>query len=258
MVRWKLRQSRRPYGVMLVLALITMALALSPHPAAAGFFDFLFGGLTGSAPATDPSAASPSPQVANGGHYTVYCVRTCDGRYFPITVRGASATQTCQAFCPASTTKVFSGSTIEHAVTASGERYPDMVNAFAYRKALKVDCTCNGRDPGGLAPIDLSLDNTLRPGDVVATNDGLVAYTGIRLGNERAAEFTPVNNYPGLSADVRARLGELKVAPVSANIPDNRAPAEPDVTGVVEGTVAAPSTIVPKTTSTKAKRAALD
>jgi hypothetical protein len=133
-----------------------------------------------------------------------------------------------------------------------------MVNAFASRKALKADCTCNGRDPGGLAPIDLSLDNTLRPGDVVATNDGLVAYTGIRLGNERAAEFTPVNNYPGLSADVRARLGELKVAPVSANIPDNRDPAEPDVTGVVEGTVAAPSTIVPKTTSTKAKRAALD
>ena len=56
----------------------------------------------------------------------------------------------------------------------------------------------------------------LRSGDVVATTDGLVAYTGIRLGAEQTAEFTPVASYPGLTASVRARLGEMKVAPVSA------------------------------------------
>ena len=65
-----------------------------------------------------------------------------------------------------------------------------------------------GRDSGGLAPIDISLDGSLRSGDVVATANGLVAYTGIRVGNDQTAEFTPVASYPGLTADVRARLGE--------------------------------------------------
>ena len=72
--------------------------------------------------------------------------------------------------------------------------------------------------PSGLAPVDLTLDTSLRSGDVVATTDGLVAYTGVRLGAEQTAEFTPVASYPGLTADVRARLGEMKVAPVSAEM----------------------------------------
>ena len=93
---------------------------------------------------------------------------------------------------------------------------PSSENAFAYRKALRADCTCNGRDSGGLAPIDISLDGSLRSGDVIATASGLVAYTGIRVGNDQTAEFTPVASYPGLTAEVRARLGEMKVAPVSA------------------------------------------
>lgn len=259
-LRRKLRQSRKPYGASFACSiLITASLALTPRPAAAGFLDFLFGRLTGNTPAADPSAPSPVPQVGiSNGRYAVYCVRTCDGRYFPVTVRGASAAQTCQAFCPASVTKVFSGPDIERAITPSGERYPDMVNAFAYRKAVKADCTCNGRDSGGLAPIDLSLDTTLRPGDVVATNNGLVAYTGVHIGNDRAAEFTPVNSYPGLSADDRARLGEMKVAPVSAHISDHRGVAEPDVTGALGDTDVSSSTISLKISPRKAKRAELD
>ena len=86
---------------------------------------------------------------------------------------------------------------------------------IAYRKAMRADCTCNGRDPAGLAPVDLTLDTSLRPGDVIATTDGLVAYSGVRAGDGQTAEFTPVASYPGLTADVRARLGEMKVAPVA-------------------------------------------
>jgi hypothetical protein len=51
---------------------------------------------------------------------------------------------------------------------------------------------------------------------VIATTDGLVAYSGIKVGNNQTAEFTPVASYPGLTPEVRARLGEMKVAPVSA------------------------------------------
>ena len=181
-------------------------------------------------------------------------MRGCDGKYFPVNARGnATPAQLCQGFCPASATKVYFGSNIDYATSATGERYANSENAFAYRKALRADCTCNGKDPGGLAPIDISLDGSLRPGDVVATTSGLVAYSGIRVGNDQTAEFTPISSYPGLTAEVRARLGEIKVAPVNAEvIADAPAPQLRDDPPAVGS--------VPKTTApaAKAKRAALN
>jgi hypothetical protein len=252
--------------VLVVAATVAGSLALAPRLASAeGLFDFFFGGAqkqpTGQAPAPHASffadpfglnqqpAPAPAPRVAGSG--PAFCVRSCDGKYFPVTARGnATPVQMCQAFCPASTTKVFYGSTIDGAYAANGEHYADSNNAFAYRKALRADCTCNGRDPAGLAPVDLTLDGSLRPGDVVATTNGLLAYSGVKLGNSQSAEFTPIASYPGLTADVRARLGEIKVAPVSAEmianspLPEVRDVAPPILTG-------------PKTNSLKAKRAEL-
>jgi hypothetical protein len=176
-------------------------------------------------------------------------VRSCDGKYFPLARGNASPVQMCQAFCPASATKVFFGSTIDGASSVNGERYADSENAFAYRKALRADCTCNGRDPAGLAPVDLTLDSSLRSGDVIATTGGLVAYTGVRAGASQTAEFTPIASYPGLTADVRARLGEMKVAPVAAELVSEvpLPEASPDL--------ALPATSVPKNVSARAKRA---
>ncbi len=165
----------------------------------------------------------------------------------------ASPVQMCQAFCPASPTKVFFGSSIDGAYSASGERYADSENAFAYRKALRADCTCNGRDPAGLAPVDLSLDSSLRPGDVIATTDGLVAYSGVRVGNDQAAEFTPVASYPGLTPEVRARLGEMKVAPVNAETVATDVPLS-----TVSPAAAPAATVVPKTARARDKRAEAD
>ena len=193
-------------------------------------------------------APPPAPRVAGSG--PAFCVRSCDGKYFPLTMRGnATPVQMCQAFCPASATKVFYGSNIDGASASNGERYADSENAFAYRKALRADCTCNGREPAGLAPVDLTLDTSLRSGDVIATTDGLVAYTGVRLGADQTAEFTPVASYPGLTADVRARLGEMKVAPVSAEmVGETRAAGS-------EPRRRLPAASVPKTVRRRAKRA---
>jgi hypothetical protein len=129
----------------------------------------------------------------------------------------------------------------------SGERYADSENAFAYRKALRADCTCNGRDAAGLAPVDLTMDSSLRAGDVIATTDGLVAYSGVRLGNNQTAEFTPVASYPGLTAEVRARLGEMKVAPVSADMIADEAPPAT--------TIVRPVALPPKSAISPGKRA---
>ena len=233
---------RRRRAIALVIA-VTGPIVLAPNLASAeGLFDFFFGGRpqARSAPSpqatffADPAAASqqaptpPRPVIANSG--PAFCVRSCDGKYFPLMRGNASPVQMCQAFCPASPTRVFYGSSIDSAYSQGGERYADSENAFAYRKALRADCTCNGRDPAGLAPVDLALDSSLRPGDVIATTDGLVAYSGVRLGNDQTPEYTPVASYPGLTAEVRSRLNEMKVAPVRAEIASD---AEPLTTGTV-------------------------
>lgn len=98
----------------------------------------------------------------------------------------------------------------------------------------------------------MTLDSSLKAGDVIATSDGLVAYTGVRLGMEQTAEFTPVASYPGLTAQVRARLGEMKVAPVHAETVAADAPAAE----IVRETL--PDVTAPKTPAKSAKRAGLD
>ncbi len=251
--------------VLVATAMLAGAVDVTPRAASAeGLFDFLFGGAPKQqqrqAPAQanffadpfglNPQPAPPAPRQMASGSGPAFCVRSCDGKYFPLMRGNASPVQMCQAFCPASVTKVFFGSSIEGASSTTGERYADSENAFAYRKALRADCTCNGRDPAGLAPVDLTLDSSLRSGDVIATTSGLVAYTGVKLGASQTAEFTPVASYPGLTADVRARLGEMKVAPVSAETVAANAPL-PET----DHDVVLPATSVPKAVSTRAKRA---
>ena len=248
--------------MMLVAIIVSGPVALVPRAASAeGLFDFFFSGAQKQQQRpsqggffADPFGLNQQPSlpkpVATAGSGPAFCVRSCDGKYFPIAARGnASPVQMCQAFCPASATKVFFGSFIDGASSGTGERYADSENAFAYRKALRADCTCNGRDPAGLAPVDLTLDSSLRPGDVIATTSGLVAYTGIRVGASQTADFTPVASYPGLTADVRTRLGEMKVAPVTAETVSNDAPLSEASRDVL------PVTVVPKAASPKAKRA---
>jgi hypothetical protein len=259
-LRTELNDRRLRRCVMLVAAVVLTS-ALFPRAASAeGLFDFLFGGIQKQqqrqAPpqasffadpfgTNQPAAPPPRAVASSGGSGPAFCVRSCDGRYFALSRANASPVQMCQAFCPASPTKVFYGSNIDSASTMTGERYADSENAFAYRKALRADCTCNGRDAAGLAPVDLTLDTSLRSGDVIATTDGLVAYSGVRLGTGQTAEFTPVASFSGLTADVRARLGEIKVAPVSAEMIADEGPAA----------ATPPAASVPKSALAKGKRA---
>jgi len=253
--------------MLVAAAVLAGSVALPSRMASAeGLFDLFFGGWQKQQQQKAPPQANffadpfgqnqqpaPPPRAVASGSGPAFCVRSCDGRYFPLTARSASPAQMCQAFCPASPTKVFFGGNIDGASSATGERYADSENAFAYRKAMRADCTCNGRDPAGLAPVDLTLDTSLRSGDVIATTNGLVAYSGVRAGEGQTAEFTPVASYPGLTADVRARLGEMKVAPVRAEMIAGDAPTPETSRGVT-----LPVTTVPKTVSTRAKRAEAD
>src|SRR3981081_2646415 len=107
---------------------LTAALALAPRMAPAqGLFDFLFGGTPQKQRQTnffaDPFGLNtpptpPRPVASAGGAGPAFCVRTCDGRDFPVMARGgATPVPVCQAFCPASPTRVYFGSTIDGAAS---------------------------------------------------------------------------------------------------------------------------------------------
>jgi hypothetical protein len=221
-------RASRQRAVLVAFAAAGMALA-ADTAAAQGLFDFLFGGgaQRPRAPSPPVQAYAPpthspgkydgtrsssryddEPRYSSTGPYTAYCVRLCDGRYFPIQRESGNPAQLCQSFCPTAQTKIFSGSGIDYARADDGQRYERLQNAFLYRDKVVPDCTCNGKDPFGLVRIDPKEDPTLRQGDVIATREGLMAYSGPR---SRSAEFTPVQAYSGMSKDMRKKLSETKI-----------------------------------------------
>jgi len=194
----------------------------SAFPASAGIFDLLFGAPQGGqsryaarqqppqqapqglfAPFFGPPTIVLTPSIDGGtGQYVAYCVRLCDGRYFPMQRSiVAQSTQICQNLCPASKTKVFSGTEIAYATAVDGMRYDQLATAFAYREKILPGCTCNGREPFGMAAMKIEDDPTLLPGDIVATKDGLARYTGVGrnlftpIELPSAAKRTPAGQY---------------------------------------------------------------
>jgi Protein of unknown function (DUF2865) len=176
--------------MVLSTAATLVVVALAPAAQAEDFFSALFGGFgahrpqapmtplpyagEGNAPPV-PEDQRSRPLYSYSGGSQAYCVRTCDGRYFPISAAGnQSKAASCSSFCPASETKVVYGSNIDSAVTEGGKPYSELPNAFRYRNELVTGCSCNGKDPTGLASVRIEDDPTLRRGDIVAGSDGLM------------------------------------------------------------------------------------
>jgi hypothetical protein len=134
-----------------------------------------------------------------------WCVRGCDGRYFPISGSDdKSRAENCTNFCPASQTLLVHGNDIDNAVTDRGKPYSELPNAFRYRNELVAGCTCNGKDKIGLAQIGIDNDQTLRKGDIVAAADGLEVASR-DADARRGAKFSP------LSRSAQARFRHLPV-----------------------------------------------
>jgi hypothetical protein len=185
---------------LLALGAVTMlgASAQPPSAQAEDFLSALFGAF-GARPRM-PAPSMPLPFANEGGaearpRYVggqAYCVRTCDGRYFPIMASdNQSRAASCNNFCPASETKVVYGSNIDSAATETGQAYSELPNAFRYRNEIVAGCTCNGKDQAGLAPVKIENDPTLRKGDIVGGADGLM--TAGRSADKRGAalNFSP-------------------------------------------------------------------
>jgi hypothetical protein len=202
--------------ITLGVAFLLCASALAPAAQANDFLSALFGAFGGgrsNAPSIPlPFASEGNPFAPQGDarpHFTggqAYCVRSCDGRYFPITASdNQSRAASCNNFCPASETKVVYGSNIDSAATESGKPYSELPNAFRYRNELVAGCTCNGTDQIGLAPVKIENDPTLRKGDIVAGRDGLMV-TG-RGADRRGASL----NFSPAPERLRARYQRVPV-----------------------------------------------
>jgi hypothetical protein len=208
--------SRSPLPLRTVIIFGAGMLMLSAPSAPAfaqDFFQQLFGGFARPAPwmlppGADAPASAPPRRASHGSSGQAFCVRTCDGRHFPLaSVKGKTQSEACGNLCPATETKVFYGSSIDHAATRGGERYAGLPNAFRYRDELVAGCTCNGKDPGGLARVDIEDDHTLRKGDIVAGDDGLMVAG-------RVGRRSSTVNFSPASPQLQARF--LRVPVVAA------------------------------------------
>lgn len=205
--------------VLAAVVLLLCTCALAPSAQAQDFFSNLFGGFSRprapqpyiSLPFANEDGSIPvqrsemRPRYAGGGGQA-FCVRTCDGRYFPIVASdNASRAASCNSFCPASETKVVYGSNIDAAATENGKPYSELPNAFRYRTEMVAGCTCNGKDPTGLAAVKIENDPTLRKGDIVASENGLVVAG--RSADKRGASL----NFSPASERVRAKYERAPV-----------------------------------------------
>jgi hypothetical protein len=199
-------------------AVLACASTLAPPAQAQDFFSALFGGFgrprtqyvplpfandDGSIPVQRGEMRSRYGGGYGGGQ--AFCVRTCDGRYFPLAASdNASRAASCNSFCPASETKLVYGSNIDNAATETGKPYSELPNAFRYRNEIVAGCTCNGKDQIGLAPVKIEDDPTLRKGDIVAGENGLQV---VGRSDRRGAAL----NFSPASDKVRAKYERVPV-----------------------------------------------
>ncbi|QGM98800.1 DUF2865 domain-containing protein [Methylocystis parvus] len=210
--------------------LLALCLLFSPAPGRAegGLLEFLFGpdpapqpqiapqrGRRDSAPARrvkgavgDLRFARPKDGLPSGGGTGFsseptaggFCVRTCDGYFFPL-IKSTRATrqQSCEFACPSAPMEIYDGSTIESARNHKGQRYSSLPVAFAFRDRANSACSCN--DPASSQAFfekTARNDPTLQSGDVIVENDGAFVYSGAKL--------VPLSNASFMSTSLRDRL----------------------------------------------------
>jgi hypothetical protein len=150
-----------------------------------------------------------------------YCVRACDGYYFPLIKSSLiSGQQSCEFACPAARVELYEGPSIEEARNAKGDRYSALPTAFSFREKLTARCACN--DPAESHDYFLRFsfkDPTLRPGDIVVGEKGAFVYSGSSLVSVSRA-----------SRQIRTRLKDL--------LPRKFAPGDASVAPSEEGAVA--------------------
>ena len=123
----------------------------------------------------EPAGAADTDSMSGGG----YCVRACDGYYFPlIKLSRISGQHSCELACPSAQVQLYEGASIEQAHNAKGQRYSALPAAFSFRDKLTAGCACN--DPAASHDYYLGLsrrDPTLQTGDILVGEKGAFIYS---------------------------------------------------------------------------------
>ena len=157
------------------------------------------------APLPKPKAkhkARPAVETAQ-----TVCVRLCDGYFFPAPASGQAG---CASLCPGAETALYrmpgGSDRIEDAVSASGARYSALPAALSYRTTIANACACRSA-PDSTA--ELMRDPTLRKGDAVMTETGLLVYRGAGSSQHQLRDFSTLAQ-ARLSPDRRVMLAEME------------------------------------------------
>ncbi len=204
----------------------------------------------------------------NVGGARAFCVRTCDGYFFPAGPATSGEARTaqqssCSAMCPGAEVAVYSvGSrgSIEDAVNGRGQAYSALRTAFRFRQGLDRSCSCQGLATAGLARLPLTHDVTLRAGDVVVTETGVQVFRGASRFPYRAQDFVAARAYGRLPAEVRRRVDEIQAGiqarDSGTSAPVGRLPPATSSTRASRDEVVAPTAVsIPVTPSDADPRA---
>jgi Protein of unknown function (DUF2865) len=162
----------------------------------------------------------PSPRssdISLGGRQT-YCVRTCDGFYFPLsssTGSDKSDELACNNLCPTAETKLYVGTRGADIDTArnreTGRVYASMGNAFEYRKSIDKSCSCSANGYGLASNYSVARDGTLRIGDIVMTKTGMKIFSGGTF-PYRDGNFASIGNSGLIDNSTRENLRKVERA----------------------------------------------
>lgn len=136
-------------------------------------------------PAIEPLSEDPEPEGDVQLGPRAFCVRLCDGFFFPIGPAAYGGTEraqrlACSNLCPAAPSALYTlpqGGEVADAIGPRGERYGSLPVAFRYRERLTPGCTCSAEGVG-LSRLPPSHDFTLRAGDLIVTEAGVSTITG--------------------------------------------------------------------------------
>ena len=154
----------------------------------------------------------------NVGGPRAFCVRTCDGFFFPagpaMSGEGRAAQQTsCSSMCPGAEVALYTVArqgSIEDAVGPRGQTYSALRTAFRFRQTMDRACTCQSVATNGLARLPINRDFTLRAGDVVVTEQGVRVFRGAARFPYRNQDFVEARAYGRLPADIQRRVAEIQ------------------------------------------------
>lgn len=193
------------------------------------------------APGRDPQDDEEEQAPQRSGGSKAVCVRTCDGGFFPVSFSARRSgsdqlAEMCTALCPNAEVKLYTlsnGADIADAVSADGDSYSELANAFKFQKSFDASCTCKPQGKSWvetLAEAERLLGGRGRTTDLILTQqkaDELARPTvGMARGKAAGSKKTPL--IPAEDSTATVIAGDAMAETLSAGDPLYREAIGPD------------------------------